>query len=80
VTNDAVFSTQPMFEVFNPARTGLRASAPDPMFPKEDTANQLNAEFTTGAESQHDSTSRALIDGLLVANLAWSAWERHRRK
>ena len=80
-TNQATFSTQPMFEVFNPQRTGHKHATMQPVAPQA-TPKQLNAQFTGGAESQHDRASKVLIDSLIGGVLgagAWSAWERHRK-
>ncbi len=83
-TNEATFSTQPMFEVFSPQRPrrGTAHASMQQVVTPQITGKQLNAQFTSGAESQHDKASRVLISGLIggaVGYGAWSAWERHRK-
>lgn len=82
-TNEAVFSIQPMFEVFNPTyRRGIHAAPMRAVAPQA-VPRQLNASFIGGAEAQHDKRSRALIDGLIAGAgtyVAWSAWDRYRTK
>lgn len=82
-TNEAVFSTQPMAEVFNPRPARLAAHvAPMQVVAPQATPRQLNASFVAGAESNHDHASRRLIEGMLLgagAGLAWSSWRHHLR-
>jgi hypothetical protein len=80
-TNKATFTRQPIAAPYDPSRRRPGHAAPMQVVTPQITPRQLNAQFISGAESQHDRSSRRLIEGMVIgaaAGSAWSAWRRRR--